>query len=150
VPSNSWFAIGPVVVGEDVHNAPLAALALVPLLGLLAVFARERHRRVQSMLELSSAYRGTALVLGDVIEADDGYTGEHCKSVVTLALELAAHLGLSPERQRNLAFAAPRDGPPRDDVLPEGPISPRHRQPHYLCRSRSIPEAPICGVILLP
>jgi putative nucleotidyltransferase with HDIG domain len=58
------------------------------------------------MLELSSAYRGTALVLGDVIEADDGYTGEHCKSVVALTLELAEHLGLSAERQRNLEFAA--------------------------------------------
>ncbi len=70
------------------------------------MFAHERHRRFESMLELSSAYRGTALVLGDVIEADDGYTGEHCKSVVTLALEMAGHLGLSPERQRNLEFAA--------------------------------------------
>jgi putative nucleotidyltransferase with HDIG domain len=94
------------VVAEDVHRTPYVVLALAPLLGLLAVFARERHQRLQSMLELSSAYRGTALVLGDVIEADDGYTGEHCKSVVTLCLELAEHLGLSPERQRNLEFAA--------------------------------------------
>jgi putative nucleotidyltransferase with HDIG domain len=94
------------VVAEDMHTAPFAALALVPLLGLLAVFARERHQRLQSMLELSSAYRGTALVLGDVIEADDGYTGEHCKSVVSLTLELAEHLGLTAERQRNLEFAA--------------------------------------------
>ena len=94
------------VVAEDVHDTPMAALALVPVLGLLAVFAHERHQRLQSMLELSSAYRGTALVLGDVIEADDGYTGEHCKSVVSLALEVAEHLGLSPERQRNLEFAA--------------------------------------------
>ncbi|HTP22031.1 MAG TPA: hypothetical protein VMJ65_20660, partial [Solirubrobacteraceae bacterium] len=67
------------VVAEDIHSAPIAALAVVPLLGLLATFAHERHRRLQSMLELSSAYRGTALVLGDVIEADDGYTGEHCR-----------------------------------------------------------------------
>jgi putative nucleotidyltransferase with HDIG domain len=58
------------------------------------------------MLELSSAYRGTALVLGDVIEADDGYTGEHCKSVVNLALELAEHLGLNAQQRRNLEFAA--------------------------------------------
>ena len=94
------------VVAEDIHTTPMAALALVPLLGLLAVFAHERHQRLQSMLELSSAYRGTALALGDVIEADDGYTGEHCKSVVSLALEVAEHLGLSPERQRNLEFAA--------------------------------------------
>jgi putative nucleotidyltransferase with HDIG domain len=94
------------VVAKDIHTAPIAALSLVPLLGLLAVFAHERHRRLQSMLELSSAYRGTALVLGDVIEADDGYTGDHCRSVVTLALELAEHLSLTPERRRNLEFAA--------------------------------------------
>jgi putative nucleotidyltransferase with HDIG domain len=94
------------VVGKDIHAAPLAALSLVPLLGLLAMFAHERRRRLESMIELSSAYRGTALVLGDVIEADDGYTGEHCKSVVSLALELAEHVGLSAERQRNLEFAA--------------------------------------------
>jgi putative nucleotidyltransferase with HDIG domain len=94
------------VVAEAVPSHPVGALALVPLLGLFAVFARERHRRLESMLELSNAYRGTALVLGDVIEADDGYTGEHCKNVVTLALELAQHLDLNPERQRNLEFAA--------------------------------------------
>jgi putative nucleotidyltransferase with HDIG domain len=94
------------VVATHVHHAPLAALSLVPLLGLLAVFAHERRRRLESMLELSSAYRGTALVLGDVIEADDGYTGEHCKSVVALALDLAEHLNLGAERQRNLEFAA--------------------------------------------
>ena len=94
------------VVAEDIHSAPVAGLAVVPLLGLLAMFAHERHQRLQSMLELSSAYRGTALVLGDVIEADDGYTGEHCKSVVGLALDLAEHLGLGPEQQRNLEFAA--------------------------------------------
>ena len=51
---------------EDVHRTPLAVLALVPLLGLLALFARERRRRLEGMLELGSAYRGTALVLGDV------------------------------------------------------------------------------------
>ncbi len=94
------------IVGKDIHGAPLAPLLLVPLLGLLATFAHERRRRLQSMLELSSAYRGTALVLGDVIEADDGYTGQHCKSVVSLALDLADHLGLDPTRQRNLEFAA--------------------------------------------
>jgi putative nucleotidyltransferase with HDIG domain len=94
------------VVAEDIHAAPLAVVSLVPLLGLLAVFAHERRKRLESTLELSSAYRGTALVLGDVIEADDGYTGEHCKSVVSLALEMAEHLELSPERQRNLEFAA--------------------------------------------
>ena len=93
-------------IGEEMRSTPIVVLSLLPLLGLLAVFARERHQRLQSMLELSSAYRGTALVLGDVIEADDGYTGEHCKSVVGLALDLADQLALGPERQRNLEFAA--------------------------------------------
>ncbi|HKO28304.1 MAG TPA: HD-GYP domain-containing protein [Solirubrobacteraceae bacterium] len=98
---------GPALLAaECVHRTPLAALAMVPLLGLLAVFAGERRRRLESMLELSSAYRGTALVLGDVIEADDGYTGEHCKSVVALTLDLAEHMDLSAERRRNLEFAA--------------------------------------------
>jgi putative nucleotidyltransferase with HDIG domain len=94
------------LVATHVQHTPLAALSLLPLLGLLAVFAHERRRRLESMLELSSAYRGTALVLGDVIEADDGYTGEHCKSVVALALDLAEHMKLSPDRMRNLEFAA--------------------------------------------
>jgi putative nucleotidyltransferase with HDIG domain len=94
------------LAAETVHRNPLAPLALVPLLGLLAVFAHERHRRLESMLELSSAYRGTALVLGDVVEADDGYTGEHCKSVVSLTLEVAEQLDLSAEQRRNLEFAA--------------------------------------------
>jgi putative nucleotidyltransferase with HDIG domain len=94
------------VVAEAARSTPAAVLALVPLLGLLAVFAHERRRRLESMLELSSAYRGTALVLGDVVEADDGYTGQHCKSVVGLTLEVAEHFELSPERRRNLEFAA--------------------------------------------
>ena len=94
------------VVGKEMHSSPIVVLSLLPLIGLLAVFARERHQRLESMLELSNAYRGTALVLGDVIEADDGYTGEHCKSVVGLVLDLAERFELGPERQRNLEFAA--------------------------------------------
>src|SRR5581483_10222080 len=81
-------------------------LTLVPLLGLLAIFARERHQRLESLIELNDAYRGTALVLGDVVEADDGYTGEHSKSVVGLTLAVADKLGLAAEARRNLEFAA--------------------------------------------
>jgi hypothetical protein len=76
-------------MAEEMHTAPLVALSLIPLLGLLAMFARERRDRLQSLLELGNAYRGTALVLGDMVEADDGYTGEHCKSVVGLSLAVA-------------------------------------------------------------
>jgi len=94
------------VVAENIHSSPAAALALMPLLGLLAMFAHERHDRLQSLLELNNAYRGTALVLGDVVEADDGYTGEHCKGIVGLALAVGERLGLSGEQRRNLEFGA--------------------------------------------
>ncbi len=94
------------VVARQTMGSPLAVLSLLPLLGLLELFARERHQRLEGLLQLSSAYRGTALVLGDVVEADDGYTGQHCKSVVALALEVGAELGLTAEQSRNLEFAA--------------------------------------------
>src|SRR5581483_799103 len=94
------------LVAREVPEHPAYVLFLVPLLGLFAFFSRERRRRLESLLELNNAYRGTALVLGDVVEADDGYTGEHSKGVVALALEVGEHLGLDGERTRNLEFAA--------------------------------------------
>jgi putative nucleotidyltransferase with HDIG domain len=94
------------LAAEATHHVILGTLALAPLLGVLAVFAHERRRRLESTLELSNAYRGTALVLGDVVEADDSYTGQHCRSVVALTLDVAARLNLSAERRRNLEFAA--------------------------------------------
>ena len=94
------------MVAENIHRSAAAVLTILPLLALLAVFARERHERIESLLELNTAYRGTALVLGDVLEADDGYTGEHCKSVVQLALALGEEFGLAPEQRRNLEFGA--------------------------------------------
>jgi signal transduction histidine kinase/ActR/RegA family two-component response regulator len=45
------------VVAEQVSRSPLAALAPLPVLGLVALFARERHQRLQSLLELNEAYR---------------------------------------------------------------------------------------------
>jgi putative nucleotidyltransferase with HDIG domain len=95
-----------IVVAEQIHGAGYAPLALLPLLGLLAFFARERSSRLQQLIELNSAYRGTALVLGNVVEADDGYTGEHSRSVVALCLELAERLNLSADQRRNLEFGA--------------------------------------------
>jgi putative nucleotidyltransferase with HDIG domain len=58
------------------------------------------------LIELNDAYRGTALVLGDVVEADDSYTGEHCQGVVLLALDVARELGLDAEERRNVEFGA--------------------------------------------
>ena len=45
------------LVAEEIHHTPLAALAPLPLLGLVALFARERRQRLESLLELNSAYR---------------------------------------------------------------------------------------------
>ncbi len=118
------------VVAKDLHAAPYAPLALVPLLGLLAVFAHERHLRLENLLKLNDAYRGTALVLGEVIAADDGYTGEHCKSVVALTLEVGQQLGVGAKRLRNLEFGAllhdvGKIAIPKDIINKPGPLDPQ-------------------------
>ena len=78
----------------------------VPLVGLLSFFARERRVRIDHALELSSAYRGTALLLGDVVEADDAYTGSHSRHVVDLVLATCDTLRLSPRDRRDAEFVA--------------------------------------------
>jgi putative nucleotidyltransferase with HDIG domain len=83
-----------------------AVVLVLPLAGLLAVFARERKARFDHALELSSAYRGTAFLLGDVVEADDAYTGEHSREVVELTLAVADELGLSPRERRDAEYTA--------------------------------------------
>jgi putative nucleotidyltransferase with HDIG domain len=83
-----------------------AVLLIAPLFAILRIFSRERRARLEQLIELGDAYRGTALVLGDVVEADDAYTGEHCRGVVLLALEVAEALGLDAHRARNVEFGA--------------------------------------------
>jgi putative nucleotidyltransferase with HDIG domain len=83
-----------------------AVLLIAPLFGILRLFSKERRARLEQLIELGDAYRGTALVLGDVVEADDAYTGEHCKGVVRLALDVAEELGLDANRRRNVEFGA--------------------------------------------
>ena len=101
-------ALSPVAlaVAYEIDRRPALVLGLVPMLGVFAGFARERRARLESIIELKNAYHGTALVLGDVVEADDAYTGEHCKGVVQLTLAVADELGLDAERRRNLEFGA--------------------------------------------
>ena len=83
-----------------------AFLLGLPLMGLLAYFARERKARIDHALELSHAYRGTALLLGDVVEADDAYTGLHSQDVVSLVLNVADRLGLDSRARREAEFTA--------------------------------------------
>ena len=89
-----------------VATEPLALLLLVPVSGLLAVWAHERHARISGSLELSHAYRGTARLLGEVVEADDAYTGSHSRSVVDLSLLVADRMGVDSAQRRNVEFAA--------------------------------------------
>jgi HD-GYP domain-containing protein (c-di-GMP phosphodiesterase class II) len=83
----------------------LVVLAL-PLVGLLRYFSRERQQRIDSALELSDAYRGTAFLLGDVVEADDAYTGSHSRHVVDLVLGVADELKLNASDRRDAEFVA--------------------------------------------
>jgi HD-GYP domain-containing protein (c-di-GMP phosphodiesterase class II) len=87
-------------------DSPYGVVLAIPLVGLLSVFARERRVRIDHELELRDAYRGTAFLLGDVVEADDGYTGEHSRDVVELTLSVVDELGLSERERRDAEFAA--------------------------------------------
>jgi HD-GYP domain-containing protein (c-di-GMP phosphodiesterase class II) len=85
---------------------PAAIVLVPPLLALLAEFARERRARIDHALELSHSYRGTALLLGDVVEADDAYTRSHSRDVVSLVLDVSDRLGLDARERRDAEFAA--------------------------------------------
>ena len=85
---------------------PYAALLVLPLAALLLVFALERGARVRQAIELSRAYRGTTLLLSDVLEEDDEYTGFHSRSVVSLSVAVADAMGLSSKQRRNVEFGA--------------------------------------------
>jgi HD-GYP domain-containing protein (c-di-GMP phosphodiesterase class II) len=101
-------ALAPVglAVALAAQEHPAAVLLVLPLLALLGEFARERRARIDHTLELSHAYRGTAMLLGDVVEADDAYTGSHSRDVVTLVLDVCDRLGLSARDRRDAEFAA--------------------------------------------
>jgi HD-GYP domain-containing protein (c-di-GMP phosphodiesterase class II) len=87
-------------------SSRVAVLFAVPLVALLLHFSRERRRRIDHALELSDAYRGTAFLLGDVVEADDAYTGSHSRHVVDLVLGVCDRLGLDAEARRDSEFVA--------------------------------------------
>jgi putative nucleotidyltransferase with HDIG domain len=85
---------------------PYAVLLVLPTVALLAFFARERSARIGHAVELGRAYRGTTLLLSDVLEADDGYTGDHSRSVVAIALDVAGEMAVNARERRNVEFGA--------------------------------------------
>jgi HD-GYP domain-containing protein (c-di-GMP phosphodiesterase class II) len=87
-------------------DQPLVLLVIAPLVWLLTVFSRDRSERWSATLELHRAYRGTVMLLVDVVEFDDDYTAEHSRSVVELARGVAQELGMDKYELQELEFAA--------------------------------------------
>ena len=87
-------------------SEPVAILGILPFFWLLQLFSTERRERYAAALELNQAYRGTVMVLSDVVEAEDNYTASHCRSVVELAAAVAEELGMGYEARQELEIAA--------------------------------------------
>jgi HD-GYP domain-containing protein (c-di-GMP phosphodiesterase class II) len=107
-------------------------LLVLPLAALLRTFARERKVRVDHALELSHAYRGTAMLLGDVVEADDAYTGSHSQDVVLLSIAVAEELGVDARMRRDTEFVAllhdvGKIRIPNEIINKPGPLTPEER-----------------------
>jgi HD-GYP domain-containing protein (c-di-GMP phosphodiesterase class II) len=97
--------LGLIIAAAAVPRPGLLLLTL-PLVGMFVLFARERQERLDVILELSTAYRGTTLLLCDMVEADDHYTGMHSRDVVDLSLAVADAIGLDRTSRRNVEFSA--------------------------------------------
>jgi HD-GYP domain-containing protein (c-di-GMP phosphodiesterase class II) len=85
---------------------PVALLAIAPITWLFHSFAQDREQRYAKTLELHRAYRGTVMLLSDVVESEDTYTAEHSRSVVELVNAVADELAIAPESRQELEFAA--------------------------------------------
>jgi HD-GYP domain-containing protein (c-di-GMP phosphodiesterase class II) len=121
------FVLALAAVGE-----PAAVLLAMPLVGLLAEFARERQVRIDHALELGTAYRGTALLLGDVIDADDAYTGSHSRDVVELVRSVSERLDLARDDLRTAELVAllhdvGKIRIPAEIIRKPGPLTPAER-----------------------
>src|SRR5205085_11078311 len=114
------------------RGPPYAFLPGLPLVWLLAQFARDREVFHDRAEELRHAYRGTALLLGDMVEADDAYTGLHSQDVVALVLAVADRMGLGEaERQHAELTALLHDvgkvNIPKTIIRKDGPLTAAER-----------------------
>jgi HD-GYP domain-containing protein (c-di-GMP phosphodiesterase class II) len=87
-------------------DEPAVLITLAPLVWMLHFFSRDRTARYSASLELNRAYRGTVMLLADVVEFDDTYTGDHSRSVGDLVRGVAEHMGIDPDARQELEFAA--------------------------------------------
>jgi len=120
-------------VAFSAQSSPYGVVLALPLVALLSTFARERRVRIDHELELRDAYRGTAFLLGDVVEADDEYTGLHSRDVVELTLRVCDQLELSPRERRDAEFVAllhdvGKVRVPKSIINKPGPLTPDERR----------------------
>ena len=87
-------------------DEPLMLLTVGPFVWLLEILSRDRRERYTAALELQRAYRGTVMLLADVVEFDDQYTADHSRSVVELVHATADVMGVERSRRQELEFAA--------------------------------------------
>jgi len=110
-----------------------AFLLGLPLVALLAEFARHRSASVGQAEELSEAYLGTALLLGDVVEADDSYTGLHSRDVVALVLDVSDRMGLDEDARHKARLTAllhdvGKVSIPNEIIRKPGALTPEERR----------------------
>lgn len=100
--------LGPLafVIAVEAVKDPGVLFAMAPLVWLLHFFSRDREARYSASLELNRAYRGTVMLLADVVEFDDSYTGNHSRSVVDLVRAVAEEMRIDPAARQELEFAA--------------------------------------------
>jgi HD-GYP domain-containing protein (c-di-GMP phosphodiesterase class II) len=103
---DSLLAIVGLLAALAARDAPFGALLVLPVVALVSIFSRERSARIDQSLELSRAYRGTTLLLSDVLDDDDEYTAFHSRGVVQLSVAVADRLGLDERQKRNVEFGA--------------------------------------------
>jgi putative nucleotidyltransferase with HDIG domain len=87
-------------------GAPATALLVLPLVYLLVHFSREREARINQSIEMTRSFRGTALLLRDLLEEDDEYTGHHTEDVVDLSVRVAEQMGVSEAIKRETELGA--------------------------------------------
>src|SRR5258708_34038431 len=95
------FPVGLVIAASASVHPAVVLVALSPM-ALLALFARERRRRIGQALTLSDAYQGTALLLADAVEADNAYTGRHSRRAVKPPLEVPHPPALAAPHRRTV------------------------------------------------
>jgi len=122
--------IGLLTAFAVVELGPATCLLVLPLAAVLAILSGERRARVDQAIELSEAYQGTAMLLGDVVEADDAYTGSHSRGVVELSLAVSDALGLGARARRNVEFGAllhdvGKIAVPKEIINKKGPLDDR-------------------------